>query len=185
MVWAVTYLPVSMSVWNRLCPPSGLNMFILRSLFISISLFGVKLCCPFLGGVTSKDMPVLCTQEGTAVITLQAMKLELPTQHHAMNRQSQQLAESMLTSAMVKHDVATPCRQTLLHLATYLHTTIDILEDFNLLVSDQVAPVPSAKPDTMNLFANLSCWPVPPYFFLHRLILQSKCSFYCAWDVRY
>ena len=34
-------------------------MFILRSLFISISLFGVNDCCP-LGGVTSNDTPVLC-----------------------------------------------------------------------------------------------------------------------------
>ena len=54
-----THFPVSMSVWNRLWPPSGLSMFILRSRFISMSLLGVNDALP-LGGVTSKETPVLC-----------------------------------------------------------------------------------------------------------------------------
>ena len=58
----MAYFPVSMSVWNRFWPLSGLNMFILRSRFMSMSLLGVKDCLP-LGGVTSKETPVLCISQ--------------------------------------------------------------------------------------------------------------------------
>jgi hypothetical protein len=55
----------------------------------------------------------------------------------------------------------------------YLNTTIDILEDLDLLVPDQVTPVSSPKTHPMHLLASLACRPISPYFFFHRMNLYA------------
>ena len=55
----ITHLPVSMSVWKKLRPPSGLSMFSLLSEFASSSLFGVNDCRPS-EDLMSNVSPVLC-----------------------------------------------------------------------------------------------------------------------------
>lgn len=55
---------------------------------------------------------------------------------------------------------------------THLDTTIDVLEDFNLLVPDQVAPVPDTQAYCMHFLASLTSRTILPHFLLDWTLLQ-------------
>lgn len=56
----------------------------------------------------------------------------------------------------------------------YLDTTIDIFKDFNLLVPDQVAPVPNTQAYSVDLLASLTGRPILSHFLFDRSLLQDK-----------